>query len=255
MGTSSTKVVVLNDKKEAVVLFSQATGWSAVDVADNIGERLRMEGFYPAKCACVSTGLGRSAIPFAKRTVEEPVCAALGAVWLYNNPDLLVIDIGARGTRLINVAGGKMVEIAANNKCAAGTGRFLEMMASALALRPSELCRISAEGEAQVLRSSCAVFAETEVAQMLASGINKADISRGVVQALVEKVAAQTHSLEQQAEQACLIGGLCNCPAFCEILSQRLQQPILVNRQAQYALAIGAAVSAYEESHCDDSVL
>ena len=130
IGSTCAKTVVLNEKKELILEFVQPTGWSSVDTAEEIRQKLEFAGINLSNESshCVATGYGRISVPYADKTVTEITCHALGAVHLFQHPDLTVIDIGGQDTKIIQIEQGFVKDFIMNDKCAAGTGRFLEVM-------------------------------------------------------------------------------------------------------------------------------
>ncbi len=123
----------------------------------------------------VATGCGRVSVPFADKCVTEISCHAKGAAALFGVKDLTVIDIGGQDTKLIAIKYGAVSEFAMNDKCSAGTGRFLEVMANTLSVTPAGLCEMAENGSETRISSLCTVFAESEVINLIGRG----RISRG----------------------------------------------------------------------------
>ena len=130
IGSTCAKTVVLNEKKEIILEFVQPTGWSSIDTAEEILQKLKFAGINLSddSSRCVATGYGRISVPYADKAVTEITCHALGAVHLFHQPDLTVIDIGGQDTKIIQIEQGFVKDFIMNDKCAAGTGRFLEVM-------------------------------------------------------------------------------------------------------------------------------
>ena len=105
IGSTCAKTVVLNEKKELILEFVQPTGWSSVDTAEEIRQKLELAGINLSddSSCCVATGYGRISVPYADKTVTEITCHALGAVHLFQQPDLTVIDIGGQDTKIIQI--------------------------------------------------------------------------------------------------------------------------------------------------------
>lgn len=140
IGSTCTKTAVLDEKQEIALLFVQPTGWSGVDTAEAVRVRLAAEGIDLSAAPSVATGYGRVSVPFADKAVTEISCHGKGAIHLFGARDLTVIDIGGQDTKVICMENGTVRDFVMNDKCSAGTGRFLEVMASTLAMRPGELC-------------------------------------------------------------------------------------------------------------------
>ena len=244
IGSTSTKTAVLDAEVRPVLLFVMPTGWSSIDTAETVRRRLREEGIDPAECACVATGYGRIAVPYANKTVTEITCHARGAMEIFQSGDITVIDIGGQDTKIIRTENGVVRDFVMNDKCSAGTGRFLEVMANSLAVRPDELCDLAAMGGGTSISSMCTVFAESEVISLIGSGEKKENIAFAVVDSIVKKVATQAGRLDGGTGTVCLTGGLCECEYIVKALSDVLKKPILTKPEARYAGAIGAALTA-----------
>jgi (R)-2-hydroxyacyl-CoA dehydratese activating ATPase len=130
-----------------------------------------------------------------------------------------------------------------NDKCAAGTGKFLELMAGTLGLDIDELCIQAAKGSGTTISSMCTVFAESEVISLIGSGKRREDIAFGVIESITGKVKSlcQKHS---DPFNYFLTGGLCDCPYIVKRLSEKLGSPVVTQKMARYAGYIGAAIMA-----------
>ena len=130
-----------------------------------------------------------------------------------------------------------------NDKCSAGTGRFLEVMANTLGLRPDALCELAAQGGNTSISSMCTVFAESEVISLIGRGEPKENIAFAVVDSIVKKVASQAGRLAL-GKTVCLTGGLCEFDYLCKSLGKKLDFTVHTDPDGRYAGAIGAALSA-----------
>ena len=246
IGSTCAKAVVLDANKEMLYRSLQPTGWSSVDTAEQIRRDLNSHGFTKENCRYVATGYGRVSVPFAEKTVTEITCHGLGAAQLFGDRDFAVIDIGGQDTKIILVENGMVKDFVMNDKCSAGTGRFLEIMANTMALRPDALCELAREGSGSgtKISSMCTVFAESEVISLIGRGEKKENIAYGVVSSIAEKVASQCSRLPLSGKRIYLTGGLCDCSYIREILSARLRMQVVSQEQSRYAGAIGAAITA-----------
>lgn len=244
IGSTCAKTVVLDGEKHTVLSFVQPTGWSSVDTAEAIRLRLCSEGFDPQALPCVATGYGRVSVPYAGKAVTEITCHGRGAMALFGNRDLTVIDIGGQDTKVIQVEHGQVRDFVMNDKCSAGTGRFLEVMANTLAITPGELCVLARQGGGVAISSMCTVFAESEVISLIGRGERRENIAYAVVDSIVKKVASQARRLERGGGAVCLTGGLCECPYLLEALEAELRTEVATRPEGRYAGAIGAALSA-----------
>lgn len=243
IGSTCAKAVVLNEKNEICFRLVQPTGWSSVDTAGMLRETLQEAGFDPALVPVVATGYGRVAVPYAKKTLTEITCHARGACRLFDREDLTVIDIGGQDTKIILVRDGAVQDFLMNDKCSAGTGRFLEVMANRLALRPDQLCELARQGGGTAISSMCTVFAESEVISLIGRGEKRENIAFAVVDSVVQKVASQAGKLNTAAGAYCLTGGLCQCDYIQEALSRALNSPVFTCADGRFAGAVGAALS------------
>lgn len=241
IGSTCSKAVVL-EQGRIVCRLLQSTGWSSVDTAENLRTALTAQGYDPAGGTVVATGYGRISVPYAHKTLTEITCHARGACFVHGRQDLTVVDIGGQDTKCIAVSGGVVSDFVMNDKCSAGTGRFLEVMANILGVRPGELCELARQGGGVSISSMCTVFAESEVISLIGRGEAKENIAFGVVDSIVQKVAAQCGRI-QMKETVALTGGLCECGYVRQALEKALQRPVLAAADGRYAGAVGAALS------------
>jgi predicted CoA-substrate-specific enzyme activase len=245
IGSTCAKTIVLNLQQEIIIRQVQATGWSSVDTAKNIRESLLEQAISLEQAAIVATGYGRISVPYADKTITEITCHGKGACYIHDCQDLTVIDIGGQDTKIIRVEDGMVKDFVMNDKCSAGTGRFLEVMANTLALRPDELCTLAEKGGNVSISSMCTVFAESEVISLIGQGEARENIAFAVVDSIVTKVASQAGRLINNNTKICLTGGLCECSYIQRALSERLGVEVCSAPDGRYAGAIGAALSAY----------
>lgn len=246
IGSTCAKTAVLNEKKEIIREFVQPTGWSSIDTAEEILQKLKFAGINLSddSSCCVATGYGRISVPYADKAVTEITCHALGAVHLFHQPDLTVIDIGGQDTKIIQIEQGFVKDFIMNDKCAAGTGRFLEVMANTLSLRPNEMFELARLDSDTTISSMCTVFAESEVIGLIGKGEPKENIAYAVVDSTIRKVTAQLSRMNGEMSTFCLTGGLCECEYIREALSKKLGKEVISSPDVRYAGAIGAALSA-----------
>ena len=244
IGSTCAKLVVLNGDRELVLKFVQPTGWSSVDTAQAIRDKLEEHGISLEDSPCVATGYGRVAVPYADKTVTEITCHAKGSLWIYGIEDGVVIDIGGQDTKAIRVENSMVKDFVMNDKCSAGTGRFLEVMANTMGLRPDEICELARSGKGVTISSMCTVFAESEVISLIGQGEPRENIAHAVVDSIGTKVVSQGSRLHIANETVYLTGGLCECGYMQEVLSEKLHCPVVTDPNGRYAGAIGAALCA-----------
>lgn len=192
----------------------------------------------------VATGYGRSAVGFADRTVTEITCHAVGARVLF--PEVsTVIDIGGQDSKVIRLASdGRVDDFLMNDKCAAGTGRFLEVMAKALGASVAELADIAALETREIrITSTCTVFAESEVVALVASGTAREDIIGGLHRSVAQRIIGMVTKLASGSPFV-MTGGVAKNRGIVRAVEQGLQSTVLVPQEPQIVGALGAAVLA-----------
>ena len=244
IGSTCAKTIVLDENKNILHRMLQPTGWSSVETAQMIREKLTELGIDWDQAAVVATGYGRISVPYADKCVTEITCHGRGACHIFSSDNLTVIDIGGQDTKLICVEDGMVKDFIMNDKCSAGTGRFLEIMANTLAVKPEELCRLASQGGGVTISSMCTVFAESEVISLIGRGEKKENIAFGVVDSIATKVSTQAGRLDLKNSKVCLTGGLCDFPYLKQCLEKKLCVTVAACPDARYAGAIGAALSA-----------
>lgn len=194
----------------------------------------------------VATGYGRHAAreTFGCDIVTEIKAYAVGAHALH--PDARsVLDIGGQDTKVISLGeGGRVLDFEMNDKCAAGTGKFLEVMARALGYELDEMARRAVSAEHGVAISSmCTVFAESEVTGLVHRGENRAAISRGLHESICKRVLSSLRRLGAQPPLV-FAGGVANNTAMVRLVSAGFDGAVVVPPEAQMVGAYGAALSA-----------
>lgn len=196
--------------------------------------------------ATVATGYGRGVLPMADWRVTEVTCAARGA-HLLDTAVRTVIDIGGQDSKVIHLdAGGFPADFALNDRCAAGTGRFLEVMAGALGVQVEGLGALALQaGEPAPITRTCTVFAESEVVGLLAQGRTPAEVASGLCRATALRVAQLVAGLRAEP-RIMFIGGVARNQAISRDLGLVLGTELVVPPQPQLVVATGAAVVAAE---------
>lgn len=241
IGSTCAKTVVLSSSGEIVRRLILPTGWSSVDTARQIETQL--SEFLP-QSRVAATGYGRVCVPYANRQITEITCHARGACALYGEKTLSVIDIGGQDTKIIRVEDGRVADFLMNDKCSAGTGRFLDVMASTLGLSSEQLFALAVRGGGVHISSMCTVFAESEIISLIGRGEEKKNIAYAVVDSIATKVAAQASRLLPESGTVCLTGGLCEARVLVDALSAALHREIVTCPDGRYAGALGAALLA-----------
>jgi len=244
IGSTCAKTIVMDKDGTVLRRMLQPTGWSSVDTAEAIRADLFRDGISMDDAYSVATGYGRISVPYANHCVTEITCHGRGACHIFGKDNLLIIDIGGQDTKLISVEDGAVKDFVMNDKCSAGTGRFLEIMANTLSLRPAELCELAASGGNTSISSMCTVFAESEVISLIGRGEKRENIAFAVVDSIVKKVVSQSSRIQSSADTVCLTGGLCEFSWLIRCLSEQLGKPVVSSPDCRYAGAIGAALAA-----------
>jgi predicted CoA-substrate-specific enzyme activase len=197
---------------------------------------------------CVSTGYGREKIPFADTSISEISCHGRGAHWA--NPDVrTVIDIGGQDCKVIRVDKfGYMADFTMNDKCAAGTGRFLEAMAKVLGLELGELGPMSLDAKSPVsITKTCTVLAQFDVMCMINDGKDRSDIAAGINRAMAERISKMTKKVGIQ-DKLTITGGVAKnsgvVAGLVDVLGREIVE--LEGIDPQIVGALGAALFAKE---------
>ena len=249
IGSTASKVAVFDDEKNDLTeLFMIPTGWSGVEAASKILEMLKEKNINKENSYFTGTGYGRVSIEYANKTVTEITCHAKGANFLFNNLNGTLIDIGGQDTKIISIKNGKVDNFIMNDKCSAGTGRFIELMANSLGcsiptlLEEAEKCNDTDV----VISSMCTVFAETEVISLKASGKQKNEIAYAIVNSVANKVASLCGKFKD--DTYFLTGGLCVFDYLIKTLEKTLGGKVITESRGHYAGAIGAAIIGFEKN-------
>ncbi len=247
IGSTASKCVMLRDGKEIVSksLISVGAGTSGPQRA--IAEVLENAGMTRDQMAYVlATGYGRNSLEgIADHQMSELSCHAKGASFLF--PDVhTVIDIGGQDVKVLQVENGVMTNFVMNDKCAAGTGRFLDVMARVLEVKVEELGDLAAKSTKDVaISSTCTVFAESEVISQLAMDTDKCDIINGIHHSVAARVAGLAHRVGVR-ELVVMTGGVAQNSGVVKALEEELGHTIHTSPLTQYNGALGAALFAYQ---------
>lgn len=248
-GSTTTNMVVINGDQEILASAIVRTGAKAQNGARAALEEVcRQLSVQPEEFAAImATGYGRSNIPFATDTKTEITCHARGAFFL--NPAVrTIVDIGGQDSKVICLdETGAVTNFIMNDKCAAGTGRFLEMMARTLELDMDQMSRQGLTWKKDLTISSmCTVFAESEVISLIADNHTDSDIIHG----LNKSIAAKTASMVSRAKGTgpyMMTGGVARNKGVVQALEARLGERLYITDAPDLCGAIGAALFALEE--------
>ena len=245
VGSITTKIAVVSDGELKLSTIG-STGYDAKKTAqvifEQVLERLKLDR--KSIQGIVSTGYGRNNVSFADKAITEITCHAAGAYYI--DPTVRsVVDIGGQDSKVILLnESGRVVDFAMNDKCAAGTGRFLEVMARALEIELEHFGEMSSEAQApSQISSLCTVFAESEVISLIAKGERRENIVAGIHDAIGARVASMAKRIKLTAP-VMMTGGVAKNAGLVKALEKRIMQKILIAESAQVAGAIGAALLA-----------
>ena len=249
IGSTASKCVMLADGKEIVAKSLIAVGAGTSGPQRAIDEVLKTAGKTREEMSFIlATGYGRNSLEgFADHHMSELSCHAKGASFLF--PEVrTVIDIGGQDVKILRVENGAMTNFQMNDKCAAGTGRFLDVMARVLEVDVNVLGTLGAKSTKHVgISSTCTVFAESEVISQLAQDTDKCDIINGIHQSVAGRVAGLAHRVGVQ-DQVVMTGGVAQNAGIVKALEDQLGHKIHTSPLTQYVGALGAALFAYKKS-------
>jgi predicted CoA-substrate-specific enzyme activase len=241
IGSTMTKVVIM---AEGVV--SRVVGASGPEhrrLANRVMETALTEAGLNFKdiAYVVATGYGRINVPFADKQITEISCHARGVASLVPAART-VIDVGGQDCKGIKLKDGRAVDFVMNDKCAAGTGRFLEVIAEALGVPLEEMGKLSLESKNEIeISNTCTVFAEQEVVGKLAEGVAVADLAAGVHKAIATRIHGMVRRLKVAKEVVVTGGGAMNS-GLVRALEAKLGFPVVVSPEPFLTGAIGAAL-------------
>ena len=250
-GSTSTDVVILDQNGKIKSTMIIPTGGGAMMSAEKgLAAAVEKAGIQEEDIVrIVTTGYGRAYIDSGDDSITEITCHAKGAHYL--NPNVrTIIDIGGQDIKAISIdEHGAVTNFLMNDKCAAGTGRFLEMMARTLGLSLEEMSTKGLEWKENIVISSmCTVFAESEVVSLVAQNKNVADIIHGLNVSVASKVGALAARLgKKNPGEYMMTGGVAKNQGIINALEEKLEAKLYICDEAQLCGALGAALFAYEK--------
>ena len=250
-GSTSTDVVILDqDGKIKSTMIIPTGGGAMMSAEKSLDLAIEKAGIKKEEIVRIdTTGYGRSYIDSGDDSITEITCHAKGANYL--NPNVrTIIDIGGQDIKAISIDGqGAVKNFLMNDKCAAGTGRFLEMMAKTLGLSLEEMSVKGLEWKHNIVISSmCTVFAESEVVSLVAQNKDVADIIHGLNVSVASKVGALAARLgKDHPGEYMMTGGVAKNRGIIQALEEKLGAKLYICDEAQLCGALGAALFAYEK--------
>jgi predicted CoA-substrate-specific enzyme activase len=244
VGSQSTACVIFDGKE----IVSFCVLLSGVNLRERAGKVLRMAakkaGVDPGECFLVTTGYGRHQVERAAMSVSEITAQAQGVAYFFPQAKT-VIDIGGQDSKVIHLGEkGRVLDFVMNDKCAAGTGRFLELMAQVLEIGLEDYGKLFGEAREHLpLSHTCAVFAESELVGYIAQGRRREDLVWAVAFAVVEKVVALGERIGV-IPPVVLTGGVAKNKAVTTLFEERTGCEVLIPQEPQITAALGACLCA-----------
>ena len=247
IGSSSSKAVILKDGKEVIssAVIQVGTGTSGPErVMEKVFEDIDLT---PENIRfTVATGYGRFSVEKADKQISEISCHAKGIFFLHPEART-IIDIGGQDAKAIRLdAKGNIGQFVMNDKCAAGPGRFLDVMSRVLEIPLSEMGNVHFDAtEWAFVSSTCTVFAESEVISLLSQGVSRENIVAGVHQSVASKACSLVYRVGMN-DDIVMCGGVAQNPGAVDAIRKQLNKPVIVADNPQVTGALGAALFAYE---------
>ncbi|MFW9846506.1 MAG: acyl-CoA dehydratase activase [Candidatus Thorarchaeota archaeon] len=250
VGSTTTKGVIVDAEGLVLASHLQSTGASAASaVAHVLGNLFSTSGHTIDDCRIIGTGYGRNIVDMAHKTVTEITCHSVGVYAL--NPEIrLLVDVGGQDSKVIRIGPkGRPEDFELNDKCSAGTGRFLEVMARVLEVSMDELGPLALKSSSPcTISSTCTVFAESEVIGRIGSGDSPADIAAGIHLSMASKIGSLSKRVGVVTPVG-VTGGVALNPAFRHYLSETLGTDLWMPEIPQLTGALGAAIIAVQNKH------
>jgi len=246
VGSLSSEAVIITQSKKIISWSIVPTGFHSTKAAEQaltialVKAKLnRMDLAYVA-----ATGYGRISVPFADKCVTEIVCHGLGAHYLFPQTGT-IIDIGGQDFKVIKIdKKGKVIDFSMNDKCAAGTGRFLDIMADRLKMSLDDFMNVSLKSMHEVeISSICTVFAESEVVNLIAHNKSRVEIICGLHKAVVDRIWPIVRAIGVR-DMITMSGGVAKNINIINFMQRKFNRFINIPREPQIIGALGAALMA-----------
>ncbi|HLW58617.1 MAG TPA: acyl-CoA dehydratase activase [bacterium] len=248
VGSTQTKAVILDGERRVRGRGLVDTGARLTDAAiAAFHQALQAANVLEADVGCViGTGYGRFRVEFGHAQVTEISCHARGAVYLFPQTRS-VLDIGGQDTKAISVAGtGQVLDFCMNDKCSAGTGRFLGAASQALEIPLGDLGPLALTAKHPVtMTTTCTVFAESEILGWLARGRKTEDVLMGVHVAIASRSLSLLRRVGVEPEIT-FTGGVARNTAMVKLIEELTGAPVNVSEESHYCGAVGAALHALD---------
>ena len=247
IGSQNSKGVIIDDEA-LLAKFTCASGINYRSTAEKIRQALlaKVEGHKVLRVA--ATGYGTENVPFADDKVTDVQCSARG-IFHFDDSVRTLIEIGARSSRVIRLGpAGQVINFSMNNRCAAGGGVFLQVIANVLRVDLSDIGSLSLKSKNPIrFNTGCAVFGETEAITRICEGFSKEDILAGAHRSLGEKITGMVKGVGLEEKCAVVGGGGLN-PGLVKSIGELLKTDLIVPPQPEVTGALGAAILAKQRN-------
>ncbi|RDY23816.1 2-hydroxyglutaryl-CoA dehydratase [Romboutsia maritimum] len=242
-GSVATKGVLFDGEK-IVKKIIIPTGWSPKTTSLQVYDFLK-EGIEKDKIKkVIGTGYGRIAMDFVDKKITEITCHTKG-IYFLNKNIRTILDVGGQDSKVINLdEDGNVSNFIMNDKCAAGTGRFLEITSNLLGSDISEIDNLAKNNEPENISSMCTVFAESEIVSLLAKNISTGKVSAGILKSIANKSVSML-SRGNIVDEIAFTGGLAKSKVLVKMLEENLDKKIFIAQDTQIIGALGAAVIGF----------
>ena len=247
LGSTMTKVVIIDEGEAILARVESHTGAEHRRLANKVMEQaLAQANLAFAEIAyVVATGYGRINVPFADSQITELTCHARGVFSLFPSVRT-ALDIGGQDAKGLKIKEGKLIDFVTNDKCAAGTGRFLEVIAKTLDLKLEELGNISLKSTNRVnISNTCTIFAQQEVISRLSDGVPLEDIVAGLHEAIASRAVGMLRRLKIEPDVV-FTGGVAKNSGVVKAVRENLGSEVLVPDDPLISGAMGAALVGKE---------
>ncbi|CEO11156.1 CoA enzyme activase [[Clostridium] sordellii] len=244
-GSVATKGVLF-DGENIVKKIIIPTGWSPKIASKEVYENLITGIDKENVKKIVGTGYGRVSMDFVDKKVTEITCHAKGVHFLNSNVRT-IIDIGGQDSKVINLDNeGNVSNFIMNDKCAAGTGRFLQVTSNLLGTDVDSIDNLANGANPQVISSMCTVFAESEIISLLAKDISKESIAAGILQSIANRSESMLSRIDI-VDKVAFTGGVAKSKILVKMLEENLKKDIYISDDTQIIGALGAAIVGYKK--------
>ena len=247
LGSTMTKVVIIGRDEKILARVESHTGAEHRRLANKVMEQALKQAGLPFNeiAYVVATGYGRINVPFADRQITELTCHARGVASFFSSVRT-ALDIGGQDAKGLKLKDGKLIDFVMNDKCAAGTGRFLEVIASTLSLKLEDLGSISLKSQNKVnISNTCTIFAQQEVASRISEGVPIEDIVAGLHDAIASRAVGMLRRLKIEPDVV-FTGGVAKNIGVVKAVRENMGCEVFIPEDPLISGALGAALLGKE---------